>query len=77
MSKKNLHEPDTLKLVCGQRIKKKCGQSVQRKVPQYDISAEVSPDDAVTSAWASLAGETSERVLECTRREISFDDVSL
>ena len=36
-------------------------------MPQQEILAEVCPASAVTSAWASLACETSECLLECIR----------
>ena len=44
------------------------------KMPEKDISAEVSPVHAVTSAQASLASETSERLLQCFRIKISYYD---
>ena len=40
-------------------------ETVQSQVIQQEISAEGSPVNAVTSAWASLSCETSERVFEC------------
>ena len=46
-------------------------------MPQYEISAEQSPARAATSAWASLACKTSERVLECIRREFFYWDTYL